>query len=381
MKPVFVTPWIVLPMIMIATPAGCNRSADEPAVVRASGNIEVTQVQSAFRVSGYVTTRPVDEGRRIETGTLIARLDPTELTQDVERCRGALQTAEATLAELLAGSRVEEIAAAQAAVARAEAFLAELLAGSRPQDIAVGAAAVDRCRAQVEFFEADFRRMSETVESKAVTRAQYDNSRMLLDAAKARLAEAQERLKLLKEGPRREEIAQARAALDEAKQKYTLLKNGPRKETIDQARGQVTQAKNALAIAQTRLSYATLTSPMSAVVLSKNIEPGEFVAAGTPIVTLANLDSVWLRVYVHETDLGRVKLGQSANVTTDTFPGKIYPGQVTFIASEAEFTPKSVQTTKERVTLVYRVKIDLKNPNHELKAGMPADAEIVLSNK
>jgi HlyD family secretion protein len=111
--------------------------------------------------------------------------------------------------------------------------------------------------------------------------------------------------------------------------------------------------------------------------MAKNIEPGEQVAAGTPVVTVGELDSVWVRAYINETDLGRVKVGQKARVATDTWPGRVYDGIVTFISSEAEFTPKNVQTQKERVKLVYRVKITIPNPNMELKPGMPADAEIL----
>ena len=129
-------------------------------------------------------------------------------------------------------------------------------------------------------------------------------------------------------------------------------------------------------MAQTRLSYSILSSPLSGVVLSKNIEPGEYVAPGTPVVTVGDLSNVWLRAYINETDLGRVKVGQSVRVTTDTDPNKVYAGRVSFLASQAEFTPRNVQTTQERVKLVYRVKIDLPNPQMELKPGMPADAEI-----
>ena len=124
------------------------------------------------------------------------------------------------------------------------------------------------------------------------------------------------------------------------------------------------------------MSYATVVSPLTGVVLSKNIEPGEYVAPGTAVVTVGDLVNVWLRAYIDETDLGRVKVGQRAWVTTDTYPGKIYEGRVSFISSEAEFTPKNVQTQKERVKLVYRIKIDITNPNMELKPGMPADAVI-----
>jgi HlyD family secretion protein len=114
------------------------------------------------------------------------------------------------------------------------------------------------------------------------------------------------------------------------------------------------------------------------VITVRQAELGEVVVPGTPIVTLADLDHIWLRAYIAETDLGRIRWGQDATITTDTYPGKQYHGRISFIASTAEFTPKSVQTYKERVTLVYRIKIDIDNPNHELKPGMPADAHIAL---
>lgn len=119
-------------------------------------------------------------------------------------------------------------------------------------------------------------------------------------------------------------------------------------------------------------------SPLSGWVLSKNAEPGEYLAPGTPVVTVGNLNQVWLRAYISESDLGRVKVGQHVRVTADTFPGKVYKGKISFISPQAEFTPKNVQTEKERVKLVYRVKVDIPNPEMELKPGMPADAEIQL---
>jgi HlyD family secretion protein len=119
-----------------------------------------------------------------------------------------------------------------------------------------------------------------------------------------------------------------------------------------------------------------LKSPLSGVVLSKAAEVGEFILAGAPVVTVASMDTVWLRAYIPEAHLGSVKLGQPVQVTTDTYAGKVYEGRVTFIASEAEFTPKNVQTEEQRVKLVYRIKVDVPNPDMELKPGMPAEAFI-----
>ena len=166
--------------------------------------------------------------------------------------------------------------------------------------------------------------------------------------------------------------------MEQAQAQYRLVKEGPRKEDIDQARAKVEQAKAPLQSAETKLGYATVTSPLTGVVLSKNIEPGEYVAAGTPVVTVADIENLWLRAYVDERDLGKrnIALGTEAEITTDAYPGKVYKGRVSFISSEQEFTPKSVQTNRERVKFVYRIKIDVKNPDRELKPGMPADARI-----
>jgi HlyD family secretion protein len=168
----------------------------------------------------------------------------------------------------------------------------------------------------------------------------------------------------------------SRASVRERREALTLLRKGARRERIDEARARLQGALARVSTAQERLGYATLLAPLSGVVLSKSVEPGEQVAAGTPVVVLGDTGQCWLKGYIPETELGRVKLGQDARVTTDSQPGKVYPGKISFISSEAEFTPKSVQTEKERVKLVYRIKITLPNPGMELKPGMPADAEI-----
>jgi HlyD family secretion protein len=132
-------------------------------------------------------------------------------------------------------------------------------------------------------------------------------------------------------------------------------------------------------LTETQLGYTVLYAPFSGVVLVKSAEIGEVVNPGTSVVSLADIENVWLKAYISETDLGKVKWGQEVMVTTDLYPRKEYRGKVSFISSQAEFTPKSIQTEKERVTLVYRIKVDVPNPGRELKPGMPADGRILLS--
>ena len=292
-----------------------------------SGNIEVTEAQSSFKLGGRVNARLVSEGDVVHAGQIVARLDRVELAQQV-----ALQQAE---------------------VHAAAADLAELEAGSRPEEISQGEAALARVRAEEERWRAEAARQAALYEQDIVSAREQEAAQATLEVARAHVRDAEERLTLLRKGPRQERIAQARARLERARQ--------------------------ALGLSQTRLDDALLVAPISGIVLSENVEPGEYVSPGTPVVTIGALADVWLRAYIDEPDLGRVKVGQRARLTTDTHADKVYDGVVSFLASEAEFTPKNVQTDKERVKLVYRIKIDVANPSFELKPGMPADAEILLA--
>jgi HlyD family secretion protein len=371
--------------ILMGTGLGLKLMLDyaqrDPSVIRLSGTVEVTDAEVSFKIPGRVVERPVDEGQTVKAGEIVARLDSTEMAQEVSLRRADAQAAQAVLAELEAGSRPEEIAQAQAAAEQAKARLDEMLAGSRPQELAAAEASLRRAEAEAERTKLDATRYEGLYRKEIVSAQQYDAARTAYRTALERQREAEEQLKLVREGPRQEQIAQARAAFEQARERFELIRKGPRREQVDQARARYEQAKQALAVAQTRLSYATLASPLNGLVLSKNIEPGEYVAAGTPIVTVGDLEHPWVRAYIHETDIGRVKVGQKVRVTNDSFPGKVYDGRVTFIAQQAEFTPKNVQTEKERVKLVYRVKVEMENPHMELKPGMPADAEILLDER
>jgi HlyD family secretion protein len=174
-------------------------------------------------------------------------------------------------------------------------------------------------------------------------------------------------------------LKRAQATFQSARQRLSEAREGSRKEDIAIARANLNEAGANLGLSQVTLGYTILRAPSNGVVSVRQAELGEVVSPGSPVVTLSDLDHIWLRAYIAETDLGRIRWGQDATVTTDTYSGKQYHGRISFISSTAEFTPKSVQTFKERVTLVYRIKIDIDNPTHELKPGMPADAHIALN--
>jgi HlyD family secretion protein len=352
------------------------RGGDRAEGIRLTGNIEATTVEVSFRIPGRIVERAVDEGMAVAAGQLVARLDNADLVDEVRLREAELSAADAALRELTAGARRQEVAGAEAEVRRAQAQLADLLAGARPQEIESARAAVERARAAAEKARKDHERTEALLARQLIPPSENDAARAASEVAAARRKEAEEALALALDGPRKDQVEQARAALAGAEEKLSLVKEGARRETIDQARARRRQAAEGLALAKTRLSHATVVSPLSGTVLSRNAEPGEYVAAGTPVVTVADLRDVWLRAYIPETDLGKVRLGQAVAVTTDSFPGKKYGGTVSFIAPDAEFTPKSVQTQKERVKLVYRIKVTVANPAAELKPGMPADTMI-----
>jgi HlyD family secretion protein len=374
---------ILLPLALVAAVAigwyVRNHSQADSGVVRVSGNIEITDAEVSFKIPGRVAERLVTEGDTVKADQPIARLESQDLAADVAARKADVAASQAALAALVAGSRPEEIAGAEATVARAKSALDDLLAGSRPQEIASAEATVARAKAEQEQAKDEFERQTNLLKDGSTTPREHELAQSAYLVAQARVHEAEEALKLVREGPRKDMIEQARAALKQAEATRDLVRKGPRQEDIDQARAHVAAAEQAQALAETRLSYATITSPLAGLVLSKNIEPGEFVSAGTPVVTVGDLVNVWVRAYINETDL-RVKVGQKAVVTTDAWPGRQFEGRVSFISPQAEFTPKNVQTPKERVKLVYRVKIDITNPDMALKAGMPADAEILVGS-
>jgi HlyD family secretion protein len=216
-----------------------------------------------------------------------------------------------------------------------------------------------------------------------ISAAQFDQYRNRFESAEALLKQVKEREALVLAGPRAEQIAaqeaqvaRARGALKTAEANHLEMKR--REQELTTRRAEMARSRASLSLIDSQLSDTVAISPVDGVVLVKAADVGEVLAPGTTVVTVGDIEHPWLRGYVNETDLGKVKLGSKAKVTTDSYKGKVYNGRVTFISSEAEFTPKQIQTQQERVKLVYRIKIELDNPQRELKSNMPADAEIVL---
>jgi HlyD family secretion protein len=324
---------ILVLILLSATIAGgiyvYRRSTRMPAPVTQmtlSGNIEAHESLVSFKVPGRIVELPVEEGQQVVQGALLARLDDADYKQKVRIDQASLEVRKSNLALVLAGTRHQEVGAASQAVSDARADLDQKR--------------IDNERAQNLFAKDEISAQDRDLAATALKRSQ--------------------------------------AMFEAASERYSQSAEGSRREDIEISQANVNQAAATLGLSQVTLDYTTLRAPSTGVVTVREAELGEVVSPGSPVLTLSDLDHVWLRAYVAETDLGRIRWGQDVVVTADTYPGKQYHGRISFISSSAEFTPKSVQTYKERVTLVYRIKIEMDNPNHELKPGMPADAHVQL---
>jgi HlyD family secretion protein len=382
---------VVLVLVIAAAIVSVMRrgNGEDANVIRLSGNIELTQVNVAFKTSGLVTELLADEGQNVRKGDAIARIDSEQLLRTREREAAVASTAGAVLAQAETAAEWQretfaaELAARRAELAAAQERLKELEAGSRAEEIEEMRSAVNAARAESELAEKDWERAQQLFKQDDISAQQRDQSRARAQSAAAALRQAEQRLALVEAGPRkevleaqREQVRRARAAVSAAE--ATALEVKRRELEISARRADVERARAQLKLIDTQLDETSGVSPVDGVILIKAANAGEVVAAGTTIVTIGDIDRPWLRGYVPETQLGRIRIDQPVRVTTDSYPGKVYNGRITFISSEAEFTPKQIQTAEERVKLVYRVKIEVENPNRELKLNMPADAEIVL---
>jgi membrane fusion protein YbhG len=319
--------------------AGC--AAKVPADhVRASGNVEATEVQVSPKVGGQMLELKVDEGDRVKDGQVIAVLDTTDARLALQRARADRDQASAQLALLEAGSREEDIRQAQAQVSSAEADEA----GAR-DDLASA--------------ETDLKRFESLLASHSGTEKQRDDAATRKNLAQAKLQAAADRVRAAREG-------------------LVHLQKGPRPQEISAARARVASTEAQIATLEQSITDATVIAPISGIVSQKFADAGEILAPRTPIVSIVDLDHAWADIYIDEPIIPRLRLGQPATVFDDA-GGAGLEGTVTFISPKAEFTPKNVQTAEERSKLVYRIKVTVDNSKGILKQGMPVEADVPLA--
>jgi multidrug resistance efflux pump len=321
----------VVALLLVAAAAGGwwylgNPEGPDESRLVLYGNVDIRETDLAFNNNEHIDRLLVQEGDRVRKGQLVATLHR---------------------------DRIEaEVAAADARVAAQRAAVARLEVGSRPEEVLQARANVAAARARLSDAQVTFTRTLDLSEKKLISRQALDDTQATLDTARADLDVVQQVLALVVEGPRSEDIEEARA----------LLK--------------ASEAQQALA--REVLKDTELYAPAAGVIRDRLLEPGEMVSPQTPVLTLALSDPVWVRAYASESYLGRLAPGMSAEVSTDSYPGKTYPGWIGFISPTAEFTPKTVETPELRTRLVYQVRVHVCNPQDELRLGMPATVSIPL---
>jgi len=356
-----------------------------------SGNIELTQVDIAFKTSGRLIERRVNEGDPVQKGMVIARLDQEQLLHQRETAEAALGTAQAQLAESISALKWQretmqaDMQLRNADLSAAQSQLQQLKNGSRPQEIQESQAAVAAAQSQYDQAKKDWDRAQTLYKNDDISTSQYDQFHARFEGADANLKQVKEHAGLVQAGPRSETIESASAQVERARASLRVgqanaIETKRREQDIVARQSDIERAKAQIALIDSQMADTIAVSPINGMVLVKAADVGEILAPGTSVVTVGDIEHPWLRAYIREQDLGRVKIGDKVKVTTDSYRDKVYDGHISYISSEAEFTPKQIQTSEERVKLVYRVKIDVDNPRHELKSNMPADAEIVTGN-
>jgi len=302
-------------------------ASDPDAAFSLSGNVDVHQVELGFRVSGRISAVKVQEGDKVRAGQVLAELDPVPFQTDVDSAKADVAQAQAQFDKTRRGFRVEEVAQARAAVAQRAADL--------------------------ENARVTLQRQEQLVAAGLVTHQQIDDAQARVHMSEAALASARDQL--------------------------TLELRGSRIEDIEMQEAMLAAARARLEKAQTSLSDATLTAPSNGIISVRAREPGAIVQAGQTVYTLTLNDPVWIRAYVPQPRLGRIKPGMTVKVTIDSMPGRSYEGTVGFISPEAEFTPKTVQTEQVRDDLVYRIRVIAADPDNVFRQGMPVTVLIAAA--
>ena len=341
-----------------------------------SGTVETREIQIGSKVGGRVTEVRVEEGQVVKAGTVLVRFECDELKAQRAQAEAALQQAEADADKMMRGNRPEEIAQAEATARAQRAMFEEAKNGPRRQEIEQAQADYKAASADATNAKTFYGRMEKLVAADTISRQQFDDARDKRDAAVQRAESARQRLALLEAGTRPEDVNAAEAKFKQAEAGALLARKGFRREDIEAARGRMTEARGRVAELDARLREAELTAPADAVVEVMSVRPGDLVQAGRVVITMLEASQLWVKVYVPETDLAHVGVGQKATVKVDSFGGRAFEGHVGQISSQAEFLPRNVQTKSDREHQVFGVKVYVDNSQQVLKSGMSATVRL-----
>jgi multidrug resistance efflux pump len=337
-----------------------------------SGTVETREIQIGSRIGGRVTAVHVEEGQLVKGGTVLVQFECDELKAQRAQAQAKLEQAQADLDKMQRGNRPEEIAQSDATARAQQATLDAARNGPRRQEIDQAQADYAAASADATNAEVTYKRMEKLIATDTISRQQFDDARDKRDAAAQRAESARQRLALLQAGTRPEDLRAAEDKYKQAEAAAILARKGFRKEDIESSRGRLAEAQGVVAELDARLREAALTAPSDAVVEVVSVRPGDLVPAGRIVITMLETSQLWVKVYIPETDLSHVRLGQHATVRVDSFGGRAFDGHVGQIASQAEFLPRNVQTKSDREHEVFGVKVYVDNAQQILKSGMSA---------
>jgi len=340
-----------------------------------SGTVETREIQVGSKVGGRVTEVAVEEGQTVKAGITLVRFECDELKAQRTQALAALEQAQADLDRMQRGNRPEEIEQAEATAKGSQAALESARNGPRKQEIDQAQADYAAANAEAANAEVFFKRMEKLAATDTISKQQFDDARDKRKAAAQRAESANQRLALLQAGTRSEDIHAAEARYKQAEAAAVLARKGFRREDIEAARGRVAEAQGHVAELDARLREAELTAPADAVIEVVSVRPGSLVSAGRIVITMLELSQLWVKVYVPETELAHVRVGQRARVSLDG-ARQTFEGHVGQIASEAEFLPRNVQTKSDREHQVFGVKVYVDNSQQMLKSGMAAQVHL-----
>ncbi len=340
--------------------------------LKVSGFVEADEIRIGSRVGGRVQKVTVQEGQRVKAGDLLIELEPFNLAELRSQAAAQMTEKSAEYQRLVKGYRSQEIDQAEARRQQLAAQLEKLRNGPRPQEIAAASARLDNAKALLQLAKLTLDRVKPTFESGAASPEEYDRADQEFKSSITQIDMRQQELDLLKAGTRAEEVQQAEAALHEAEAALALMKAGYREEEIAKAKASLEAATANLKSLDTQLEELKVRVPVDAVVQAVNLHPGDLVAPNAPMLSLLDLRVLWVRAYVPENRL-QFEVGRDVQVQVDSFPGRIFPAKISYISSQAEFTPGNVQTPEERSKQVFRIKATLSEGLDVLRPGMMAD--------
>jgi multidrug resistance efflux pump len=361
----------------VAAASGCWWLLGERGTeLRLQGTVEVQEVRLGPKIGGRVEAVFIREGDLVQPGQVLVQLEAPELEAQCDQWLARVQALSAALERTRNGARAEEREAAEATAVAALARYERLKAGSRTEDIRQAEAELRREEATLTWARKELNRTQWLFSRDASKTADYDSALAEDGRSVARVAAARARLDLLIAGSRKEDLDEAAAELKRTRANALLLQHGNRYEDIAEAEATLAEARGKLHEVEAQLREASLRAPEQAVVEVLSVRKGDVVTPSQTIVRVLRADDLWVKVYVPETELGRVRLGQKVEVSVDGYPGKRFAGTIEQIASESEYTPRNVQSADERQHQVFGIKVRVANPDGLFKSGMAAEVTL-----